>query len=233
MQTKVIMVEKEDKKKLYLILFLYIFQFTLFSYYTAYLFFPSEKINLNKSIFVEVDTNYNFNLTYLKSQAESVFQDIGVNSTFLFTQQLNTSQIEFSYENVSDFAYLSNNTKNFNNSVHLLVVDSIIVNNIDYYYGYAARSSLWFNAFNQSNSLNASYTSGVIAAGTIMNDTNNDQILLKVILHELGHLLGCGHSSNGIMKTGQHLELYFSAESIFQMNFEQIWTRDIGFGVYR
>jgi len=179
-----------------------------------------------------VDCSSNWDLQHFKSQAEQIFASFGVNATFLFQSDLNVSSISFSYSNVSELAFYSHLTKNYTNSIHLLVFDNFTANYVNNYWGYAPRSSTWYDGFKQINALNASYTSGIVAAGTILSEIGNEELILKVLLHELGHLLWCSHDSEGIMQQGPTHHLYFSAYSISQMRFDSIWSRDIGFDYY-
>lgn len=186
----------------------------------------------NVEILIEIDSNFNNNLSHFKQEAEQIFASFGANATFLFSQELNISNLTLSYSNVSQFAVYSNQTKSFSHSIHLLVVESFISNGVSIYWGLAPRSSLWYSAFQDLNMTAPSFTSGIIASSTILNQTGDSRLILKVILHELGHLLGCGHSTTGIMKQGIISDFFYSGESLSQMNFERIWTRDIGFSIY-
>jgi hypothetical protein len=201
-------------------------------FYLDYLDLNSQKYNLSQEIFVEIDYYGDHNYSHLETQMKAIWGNIGVNASFVFSQDINDSLISFDLSNVSQFSFISNSTKDFDNSIHVLITDYIQVKGLMGYWGYAPRSSAWFNAFNNSNSLNSSFTSCIIAASQVLEDSSDEQVLLKVIMHELGHLLHCSHSSTGIMAIGNHKNLYFSEYSILQMNFNQIWSRDIGFNYY-
>ena len=207
---------------------------------------------------IEIDyyENLSLNQPAISYFIFNIFNESKIIVNIKWDEKINTSYINFSNSNSSEYALLMNATRTNLNAVHIIILENFTVNGFSESWGHCMFLEQWTDMI--ENYYNASYLGILVAYDQILKDTDDPLYLVKVICHELGHAMGCNHKNFGVMVQGEneslnaflialmlHLysnpfelfkvykQFYFSFESLFEMNPYSIWGVHRDLSIYK